>query len=577
MKTGLRSRIRFVESLGFRVAALLSIALLPLGVIAVGQNLRTLTVAEGLTTTALLGRTAEAAATERALMLNTYGAAEGLAESVLALKDDPAACQALLAAFVKQSGAVTFAGFTSADGIQRCYSQGRELDVRDTPNYRRMMDLRTPFIVAAQQGLQTGQPVVTIRWPVQNAEGMQGYLVLSIPHREIEEIRNFRSDTPGPSLVTFNQFGEVLTTDQADFHEVDSRLPATRPLADLVAAGEETFRDRTRSGEPRIFTLVTVIPGQVFALGSWPPGEAMAPARVMTAALYPLLMWLASVGVAYFAVHHLVIRHVRALRGQMRRFALGQRDIPPEVLTGAPGEIQDVSQTFHNLARILIRDEQELEESVREKTVLLREVHHRVKNNLQLIASIMNMQIRRVKEPSARAVLKSVQDRVMSLATIHRSLYTAERLSAVRVNELLSEISHQMIVLGDGPGSEIAVSAEFAPITLYPDQAVPLALLATEAMTNAMKYMGVPESGQAGLRMTLAMEGEDRARFTVENSIGEPLPGQAPEARMGTGLGSQLIQAFVTQLDGQIEAGVEGEVYRLTLVFPLGELVEEGT
>ena len=576
MRTRLRARIRFVDSLGFRVAALLSIALLPLGVVAALQNIRTLNEAERLTTTALIGRTAEAAAAERALMLTTFGAAEGLVESVIALRDDPAACHDLLSNFVKQSGAVNFAGFTGTDGIQQCYSQGRDLDVRDNPKFQRMQTLREPFISATAVGLQSGEPVVTIRWPVQSEGEYLGYLVLSIPNQAIEDIRNFGGDHANPSLVTFNQFGEVLTTDEGDSTEVSSRVPAGRPLVELARDQDQTFRDLNRRGDPRIYTVVAVIPGKVFAMGSWSPGEAPGMAKAVLAIGYPLLMWLASVGVAYFAVHRMVVRHVREMRGQMRRFALGQRDVPPDVLTGAPAEIQDVSQTFHNLARILIRDEQELEESVEEKTVLLREVHHRVKNNLQLIASIMNMQIRRVKEPSARAVLKSMQDRVMSLATIHRSLYTAERLSAVPVDELLAEICNQMIVLGGVPGQNIAVDTSFSPITLYPDQAVPLALLATEAVTNAMKYVGIPDEGAASIRVTLATEGEERARFTVENTTGRPPPGQNQETvPLSTGLGSQLMQAFVTQLEGEMESGVRDGHYRVTVSFPLGEIMPD--
>lgn len=577
MRTGLRARIRFIDSLGFRVAALLSIALLPLGIIAVLQNLRTTSAAEGLTNMALIGRTAEAAAAERALMLTTFGAAEGLVESVIALRHDPAACQQMLANFVKQSGAATFAGFTDADGFQRCYSRGQEIDVRRYPEYQRMIERKQPFITSSLQGLQTGRPVVTIRWPVRNGETYLGYLVISIPHQAIENIRNFGPDDPGPKMVTFNQFGEVLTTDSADFGALDAHVPASRPLVDLAQDEPQTFNDISRRGEQRIFTVVPVIPGQVYALGSWPPSEGPGSGRVLMAIAYPLLMWLASAGVAYFAVHRLVIRHVRTMRGQMRRFALGQRTVAPEVLTDAPAEIQDVSQTFHNLARILIRDEQELEDSVQEKTVLLKEVHHRVKNNLQLIASIMNMQSRRVKEPSARAVLKSVQDRVMSLATIHRSLYTAERLSAVPVDELLTEICNQMISLGGEPGQAVDVSMQLCPITLYPDQAVPLALLATEAVTNAIKYLGVPDDRPASIRIRLETENEGSARFTVENTMGQPLPGQRPDLLpAGTGLGGQLIQAFVTQLDGQIEQGLgEDGYYRLSVRFPISEFVED--
>lgn len=576
MKTGLRTSIRFWDSLGVRVGVLLTVALLPLGLIAMLQAGQTAMEANRATETALLGRTAEAAASERALLLGTFGAAEGLSGSVMDVADDPAACSRLMAAFVRQSPVVSFAGFTSGDGIQRCLSAGDPLDVTAGSGFQRMNELRAPNVMSNSSGLRSEEPVIVLRWPVVRNGEYLGYIVLSIPHRKLDEARKFRLGRDVPDIVTFNEFGEILTLSDADAtsHPGDEAriLPRDVALSDLAGRGEQTFRARNAEGTERVFALMPVIPGQVYALGSWGMESELIPSRwtVAVAFLLPMAMWGASVAVAYFAVHRLVIRHIREMRGQMRRFALGQRDAPPEVLTEAPAEIQDVSQTFHNLARILIRDEAELAASLTEKTVLLKEVHHRVKNNLQLIASIMNMQVRRVHEPAARQVLRSVQERVMSLATIHRSLYQAERLSAVPADSLLGEIVGQMLVLGSGPGSNIEVKTDFAPVTLEPDQAVPLALLLTEALTNALKYIGRPPSGQPWIRLTLVEETDGSARLEVVNSCGPPLPGgHADTQAIGTGLGEQLMRAFVQQLDGEMDILQDQDSYTLRVGFRL--------
>src|SRR5690606_12464548 len=173
----------------------------------------------------------------------------------------------------------------------------------------------------------------------------------------------------------------------------------------------------------------------------------------ISAILFTLALFFVSLTVAYFAVDHLVLRHVRELRGQMRHFAVGDRTQLPRVIREAPTEIADVSQTFHNMARILIRDEEQMENAVAEKTVLLKEVHHRVKNNLQLIASIINMQSRLLADPDAKSVLRSVQDRVASLATIYRNLYQAEHLDAVEAGRLIADIVNQMMVASDTASS----------------------------------------------------------------------------------------------------------------------------
>ena len=96
----------------------------------------------------------------------------------------------------------------------------------------------------------------------------------------------------------------------------------------------------------------------------------------------------------------------------------------------------------------VLHDEAMLEDSVHQKDVLLLEVHHRVKNNLQLIASIMNLQIRKSINPEARVMLRNLHDRVMSLATVHRELYQTSGLVDVRADELLESIVSQVLRMG---------------------------------------------------------------------------------------------------------------------------------
>ena len=246
----------------------------------------------------------------------------------------------------------------------------------------------------------------------------------------------------------------------------------------------------------------------------------------------------------------------------MRRFAIGARSVPPPVLTDAPAEIEDMSQTFHNMARILIRDEEAMEASVNEKTVLLKEVHHRVKNNLQLIASIINMQIRVIDHDDAKRVLRSVQDRVASLATIYRNLYQAEHLDSVQADLLIRDIINQMANASVGPGAGLRIDTRLEPLVLMPDQAVPLTLLATEAFTNALKYSGASDpSAQPWVRVSLRADGPKSAVLEVENSVAKTTEAE------GTGLGSQLIEAFATQLGGSAEQETSGDRFLLRLRF----------
>jgi two-component sensor histidine kinase len=231
--------------------------------------------------------------------------------------------------------------------------------------------------------------------------------------------------------------------------------------------------------------------------------------------LLAALMWAGSLVVAWIAAEHLVTRHIRRLGRAIRAFASGspRRGRPRHGRRarrdprGGPGLLRMTDTILH--------DEAELEDTVHQREVLLREVHHRVKNNLQLIASIMNMQMRRARSPETRALMKGLQDRVMSLATVHKELYQTSGLTDVRADELLGDLVRQIVGMASAPGRTFRIDTDLAAIPLAPDQAVPLSLLLTEGLTNAIKY-ATPAEGEPSPRISVAFaaspEGPRRAR-----------------------------------------------------------------
>ena len=233
----------------------------------------------------------------------------------------------------------------------------------------------------------------------------------------------------------------------------------------------------------------------------------------------------------------------------------------PELdLEGAPHELRSVGFAFERMMESVLHDEAELEDMVHQKEVLLREVHHRVKNNLQLIASIINMQIRKARNPETKALLKGLQDRVMSLATIHRELYQTTGLTDIRVDELLQSIVTQILRMAGKPGEPLAVETDLEDIRLTPDQAVPLSLLVTEALTNALKYASALPGKQPKLRVRLYRIGDSRAGIEISNSALQS--GPKPDAMLdgvedGSGLGDALMRAFAGQLGDIAESWIK--------------------
>ena len=575
----LSDRLEFTKGLGYRLGTLLSVAILPIGLISVIQTLHLSREYERSSEIALLGRTATAAAGERALLQGALGTADALGPAVLETMDKPSACADIMRGFVQRTVNFVYAGFTRLDGVTECSSVPGKHDQSQTAVFKQFLESPGTLVTTSADSLVADRSVVTVIQPLYRGVDVLGYISVSMTHDLLRSTHVSGLGTEGAPILTFNNQGQILSSDSDDPDDLESVLPRGQSLPSLLSRSETAFRDMSNSGESRVFSVVPVVPGLVYALGSWnraDSGIAGIDITRRTALILPLILWAASLVVAYFAVYRLVLRHIRELRGQMRRFAIGDRSVPPPVLTDAPAEIEDMSQTFHNMARILIRDEEAMEAAVNEKTVLLKEVHHRVKNNLQLIASIINMQIRVIDHADAKRVLRSVQDRVASLATIYRNLSQAEHLDSVQADRLIGDIINQMANASVGPGAGLRIDTQLAPLVLMPDQAVPLTLLATEAFTNALKYSGATDpEAQPWVRVTLRMDGPATAVLEVENSVAA-----SPDAE-GTGLGSQLIEAFATQLEGEAEQELSDGRFLLRLRFavqhlthPRGDAVE---
>ncbi|MBD9528079.1 histidine kinase dimerization/phosphoacceptor domain -containing protein [Paracoccus sp. PAR01] len=551
MLRGLLDGWEFPKGLGFRLGGLLSLAILPIGLISVIQTLHLSREYERSAEIALLGRTATAAAGERALLQGALGTADALGPAVLETMDNPRACADIMRSFVQRTVNFAYAGFTRLDGTSECSSVPGVHDMTQDPAFKHFVESPGTLVTTSMIGSEDGESSVIVIQPLYRGAELLGYIGVAMSHDMLRSTHVAGLGGDSVQVLTFNNLGQILSGGQDGKASLSDLLPRDKSLPSLLSRSETTFSDYSAQGERRIFSVVPVVPGLVYAMGSWTRSEsgiAGIDKTRRTALVLPLILWAASLSVAYFAVYRLVLRHIRELRGQMRRFAIGDRSAPPPILKDAPTEIGDMSATFHNMARILIRDEDAMEAAVNEKTVLLKEVHHRVKNNLQLIASIINMQIRVIDHDDAKRVLRSVQDRVASLATIYRNLYQAEHLDSVEADRLLMDIINQMVNASVGPGTGLRVETDLQPLVLMPDQAVPLSLLATEAFTNALKYSGSGGDGRPPwVRMTLRSESPTEAVLEVENSTGE-----APMAE-GTGLGSQLIDAFASQLEGRTE------------------------
>lgn len=556
------------QMLVVRIAFLLSLALLPIGLVAMGQSWRALHTTHDNLEASIHARTSALVEPERRELLTKLGTAAALADTLGAATLGTETCTAIMQRVQSTNPRLAFAGLLEKGSVSDCNSMGRRFNFLPDSRSDALFSNPEPYITFSAQGAASELPVIIVAYPTfAQDETLKGFVTISFETEPLLEADSPIAETGEVALVTFNKYGDTLSSFTPD-GPIEEYLPAGLAYEGFVNRGDTFFSATTRSGEIRLISVVPILPGEVYALGSW--GRAAlqrtgTPWFAISTLLFPFLMWLVGIIVAVISLNRLVLRHISDLGRRMRRFAT-YRDVEnSDKIDDAPSEIQTINETFEGMADQLLRDEADLENAVFEREVLLKEVHHRVKNNLQLISSIINMQVRQVASPEAVAALRQFQDRVTSLASVHRALYQEPSLTHIRFDVLLDDLVAQVNSVGTADQKSVKIELDLDPVTLLPDQTSPLAMVTTEALSNAFKYGGPGPDGVFRLKLRLKELSENdktRVRLSIENTV-DP----ATRTEAGTGLGKRLILAFTSQLEGELTQVDEDDRHGVTIIF----------
>jgi two-component sensor histidine kinase len=544
MKPGTAPRRKVLDSFGVRLGLVLTLALLPVGVMAVLQAADVLREAQARSEAALAGETLRAVRPKLSVIKRAQGAAEALAS--FAFDATAGNCGVSLSRMVAESGIYGFAGYYDVDGSPLCLSKDAPQNFAGSEVLATLLTSGTPALMVMRNP-PDGAVLLAVH-PNRNEGGMvTGFIAISprdpVPAPE--------ATAPGFVLLVFDNTGAILSAN-TDRALAMGFAPNTRPLDRLTGSDAATFTESSVEGQQRVYSLVGLVDRELFALGSWPVDRVGLDAlRTLPPAVFPALMWAVSLIAAWAAAEKLMTRHIRRLRTAITEFAGGSRVMRPLDMQAAPQEIRETAEAFERMTESIVHDEAELENSVHQTEVLLREVHHRVKNNLQLIASIVNMQIRRTRSDEARQVMRSLQERMLSLATIHNGLYQTANLTEIEVNTLFPGIVDQVVRGAAARGRTVHLRTEFAAVKLPLDQAVPLALLLTEAMSSALKYASTGTDEVPELSVTFRMDTATEAVLEVTNSAAGKTGVPSDKGDAGTGIGTQLLRGFARQLGGQ--------------------------
>ncbi len=217
-------------------------------------------------------------------------------------------------------------------------------------------------------------------------------------------------------------------------------------------------------------------------------------------------------------------------------------------------EEQDFSGTISNMVSLSLeadehrKAEEKIKESLEEKEVLLKEIHHRVKNNMQIISSILSLQSRQITDPETINIFKESQSRVKSMSMIHERLYKSENLSSINFGEYINSLSLDLLgTYAPNPDLiELNINAEKIEINI--DTVIPCGLILTELVSNAFKY-AFPEERKGKITIDFYKE---RDLFTLkvsDNGVGLP---KSLDYKNTKSLGLLLVNSLINQIDGDL-------------------------
>lgn len=203
------------------------------------------------------------------------------------------------------------------------------------------------------------------------------------------------------------------------------------------------------------------------------------------------------------------------------------------------------------------RTEQQIQASLKEKDILLQEIHHRVKNNLQVISSLLNLQSGYIKDQQAIESFKESQNRIKSMALIHENLYQTKNLSQINFAEYVQQLGVNLFRAYGVNSSAISLKVDVENVLLSVDTAIPCGLIVNELVSNSIKHGFTPgKSGEICILLIRVPNQDNKLRLTVrDNGVGFP---KNIDIREPESLGLQLVNTLAAQMKGTVELNSKG-------------------
>ena len=394
-----------------------------------------------------------------------------------------------------------------------------------------------------------------------------GVLSLAIRLEWLSAIGQEPGLPPDAMVYLLDRAGHVLVGPKAQGVDTQAGLPDPATIQEVVRGYIRTFDSVGQDGIQRNYAVTVIGDKELFVLLGQPAARLIEPLRTSLLIQIGVLVFVAvaAMAAALIGTRVLVTNWIVRLTEAASSMSVGDLSVKRE-FEGAPAEIRELAETLREMASRLDQREADLRQSLAQKQMMLREIHHRVKNNLQTVTSLLNLYARIPRGEAVKQAFADVQMRINALALVHRHLYESQDMQEVDLHPFMTNLCS---LLQDGSGvppRRVRLSVDIPHVRVTGDRAVPLALLTTEILTNSFKH-AFPNQRAGTISVRIAREPDGMAKLVIaDDGVGQGerhTDGQLPGS-----MGQTLIGAFTRQLGGEITvSGPPGTV--TTLAFRL--------
>jgi two-component sensor histidine kinase len=392
----------------------------------------------------------------------------------------------------------------------------------------------------------SGKPVLIVGLGMEGGGGQNiGHIVAGIDLEKLEQALQKRGGIGGSQVKLVNQAGipvqRLYAKNQTTSQDIDI---ISKALPQGYVAGT-----RDQSGNLWTYARAPVVAGHLYVVYLRPDSVSYAATfwHVATDIALPLIaLILASAGL-WFAIQIWAIVPIESLRSLAHQYAVGRFNFEPPELANGPLEMKELRNDMISMAHRARNRDDRLKRVAEQKDILVKELHHRVKNNLQIIISLISLQARQSETPEQRASLEGIHARIAAMALVQRLVVETDNSASISVAVLLEELCSLVRRTFVADSGRVPLRFESDTTQIPDDMATPFALFAFEAVTNAFRHgFKDGKSGQIVVRFAAQDGGQGRLEICDTGS-----GWTEPNKRSGTG--HKLLQGFARQLRGTLD------------------------